>query len=94
MSFKKDSSRVKSIKKRRIGNIVSVSFIVGAEILIDVKQNPFLDNETNKQMFINLLSDFMKDSGINVWHAAADADVLSKCGSGKSKDKVNSRHRK
>ena len=64
MSFKEERKKI------------SFSVIVGAAKLIDVKQKPFLDNETNKQRFISLLSNFMKDSGINVRHAAAEADVL------------------
>ena len=61
---------------KRRGNKVSVPVIIGAEKLIDVDQKPFLDNESNKQRFIDLLSDSMEVSEINVYRAVADADVL------------------
>ena len=58
------------------GNKVSVPVIIGAEKLIDVNQKPFLVNKSNKQRFMDLLSDSMEVSEINVYRAVADADVL------------------
>jgi len=42
---------------------------------IKLKKDKFLSNPINKQLFINLLSSQLRDSGYNTLHASGDADL-------------------
>ena len=51
--------------------ITSLSFPCDAAL-----ENEFLANEDNKQRFIHLLSDHIKQEGMSALHAKSDADTL------------------
>ena len=46
------------------------------DMVCTMKKDDFLANQTNKQRFINLLSDDLQRQHNDVLHARADADVL------------------
>ena len=60
---------------KRKSNKVSVPIMIGPEKIVDMHQKSFLDNELNKQRFINLLANALRLSGVTVFLSNADADV-------------------
>ena len=66
----KDSTHIRRSKK------TGKDILFQPEMKISGKKDEFLTNEFNKQRFINLLSQMIVNSGINVLHAISDADTL------------------
>jgi len=62
--------------QRRVGGYVGSEVQYSKDMLLRGKKNAFLANTKNKQKFIYMLSDKLKESGIDTIHASADADVL------------------
>ena len=58
----------------RIGSTNAIA--VHCDLLNTVKEDVFLRNKQNKQRFINMLSEKLKEAGCDNIHAAGDADVL------------------
>ena len=75
-------------KRRTTGNVgATVDF--SADMKITMKREIFLANSTNKQRFINLLSDRLKSKGCETFHADGDADLLIVLTAVKSAETMN-----
>ena len=61
---------------KRTKSSISAPVHFTREMVCPLKREDFLANKTNKQRFINLLSDHFEQHGTEVLHAEADADVL------------------
>ena len=55
-----------------------MEIIFGPETRLSCKKETFLSNPKNKQRFINMLADYLREEGVNVFQSQGDADVNSK----------------
>ena len=62
--------------RRREKGQTGIAVTVSKQMKLSTKKAAFLANNSNKQQFINLLSDCLKNNKCEVHHAPSDADVL------------------
>ena len=58
--------------------IHDMEIIFGTQTRLSCKKVTFLSNPKNKQRFINMLADYLREEGVNVFQSQGDADVDSK----------------
>ena len=71
-----DGPSVKDAAHLRRGSTNAVAVHCDLLSTFTVKKDVFLQNKQNKQRFINLLSEKLKEAGFDTIHAPGDADVL------------------
>lgn len=62
--------------QHRTGGRTGLTVDFTKDMVMKIKKEEFLSNKTNKQKFIMLLSDCLKQVGCDIRHAVGDADVL------------------
>ncbi|KAK3744094.1 hypothetical protein QZH41_005421, partial [Actinostola sp. cb2023] len=70
-----DSATTKDCTHQRRANVYGPTVHFDNNMVLKSKKEEFLANKENKQRFINLLSDRLKEAGYTTIHASGDADV-------------------
>jgi hypothetical protein len=74
--YGEDPSTKDAAHLRRTGGVCSTSINFTGNMILNSKEEQFLSNPHNKQIFIDMLSDKLHEHGCTVHHAEGDADVL------------------
>ena len=70
-----DASTKDCIHQRR-ASVCGPTVVFDPDMIITLRKEEFLSNKANKQRFINLLADRLKQEGCSILHAKGDADLL------------------
>ncbi|KAK3743952.1 hypothetical protein QZH41_002713 [Actinostola sp. cb2023] len=70
-----DSATTKDCTHQRRANVYGPTVHFDNNMVLKSKKEEFLANKENKQRFINLLSDRLKEAGYTTIHASGDADL-------------------
>ena len=60
----------------KVGRPPSIPVHFTEDMVCPLERDDFLANKTNKQQFINLLSNHFEQNGNEILYAVADADVM------------------